>query len=99
MQPKTSMKYHTMRQKEWRCNLRKLLPIFHLNYILAAIVHAFANGDQLRIREIRDRSGDLQWRAYDSRTDKTYVFVSIDEVYVWLEERNRKEGDRNSQIW
>lgn len=99
MQPKTSMKYHTMRQKEWQCNLRKLLPVFRLNQILTVIVHAFANGDQPRIREIRDRYGHLQWRVYDPRTDKTHRFLSIDEVYVWLEERYRRRGDRNSQLW
>lgn len=47
----------------------------------------FAGNSEPRIRQLRDRSGNLYFRIYDPLTQQTYSFDSDAEVRVWLDRR------------
>lgn len=48
-----------------------------------------ANYDEPYVRQNCDRFGNLYWRIYDRRTNKSYTFGSELEVKAWLEQRAR----------
>lgn len=40
-----------------------------------------------RIEQKHDNDGNLYWQAYDFATNKSYTFISENDVRVWLENR------------
>ncbi len=40
-----------------------------------------------KIEQKRDRNGNLYWQAYDFTTNKSYTFISENDVRVWIENR------------
>ena len=38
------------------------------------------------VKQNRDRFGNLSWRIYDRRTNRSYTFASEREVIAWLEQ-------------
>lgn len=40
-----------------------------------------------KIQQKYDANGNLYWQAYDFSTNKSYTFISENDVRVWLENR------------
>ena len=45
-----------------------------------------ASSNEPYVKQNRDRFGNLSWRIYDRRTNKSYTFGSEREVIAWLEQ-------------
>jgi len=44
------------------------------------------NSNEPFVKQNRDRFGNLSWRIYDRRTNKSYTFTSEREVIAWIEQ-------------
>jgi len=44
-----------------------------------------------RITELKDRNGELFWKIYDFRTQRTIYCMTVDEVMEWLDSRHYRQ--------
>jgi hypothetical protein len=45
----------------------------------------FTESNDIRIRQHRDRNGQLYWYVYDSRTQRSGTFYSESDLRAWIE--------------
>ncbi|MBF1999816.1 MAG: hypothetical protein IGS50_08920 [Synechococcales cyanobacterium C42_A2020_086] len=58
-----------------------------LSRIAERLASAFLSSSELRIQQIRSRTGEVQWEVYDPMTEQVHVFASEAEVRCWIEQR------------
>lgn len=54
--------------------------------ILQAILDVAVKDNEPKILQIRDRHGQIWWRAYDPKSRRSLVCTTEDEVRLWLDQ-------------
>ncbi|NJM65993.1 MAG: hypothetical protein HC851_10165 [Acaryochloris sp. RU_4_1] len=64
-----------------------------------ALLDSFSCQSEFRIRQRRDRQGNLWWIVYDPITNQSAQLASEDEVRLWIEQFYQRRSRHSQRPW